>query len=283
MTSTAAATTTSSISSGRNNTLVAESDLQAAMQGLEERLKRSLSKYDDGDAVPSDNQNTRRLLQECGNSLKRNIERIVQPVTDEAFHVFVKRNDDNDEDDGTKTEDAGDSYETTNEEEEEYDEEDLLDPEAVQRVKELRQKIRAQAASVQKVRQEVLEQAVTIGQRQVHLWLGKYGDSSKAQAEIEVAALDTTRSRKQVDEMHESVANMVTALHEIGKEIPDKLSSLQETVAAIEKSLSRKEEGTLSQTERAILSRDEDVAMGLMNEVSDISPEKRLANFLGQE
>ena len=283
MTSTAAATTTSSISSGRNNTLVAESDLQAAMQGLEERLKRSISKYDDGDAVPSDNQNTRRLLQECGNSLKRNIERIVQPVTDEAFHVYVKRNDDNDKDDGTKTEDAGDSYETTNEEEEEYDEEDLLDPEAVQRVKELRQKIRAQAASVQKVRQEVLEQAVTIGQRQVHLWLGKYGDSSKAQAEIEVAALDTTRSRKQVDEMHESVANMVTALHEIGKEIPDKLSSLQETVAAIEKSLSRKEEGTLSQTERAILSRDEDVAMGLMNEVSDISPEKRLANFLGQE
>ena len=233
-------------------------------------MKRSISKYG------ADDQTTHRLLQECGNSLQRHIERIVQPVTDEAFHVYIKHNDDNEKDDGMDKDESGEGTESMIDEEEEYDEEDLLDPEAMQKVQELRQHIRAQAASVQQVRQEVLEQAVAVGQRQIHLWLGESNNDSGQESSI-VAKLDTKVPQEQLEEMHESLAKLSAALRDIQKDIPDKLRSLQETVAVIESNLSKEEEGTFSQTERAILSRGEDVAMLSKDEVT---PEQRLASFL---
>jgi hypothetical protein len=247
-----------SIPSGRNNTLVAESDLQAAYAALDERLLSIKNNKDP-------------LLQECVASLQKNLDRIVQPISDEAFHVYVKRN--NNDDDGmdeTTTAPAARAVD----DDEEYDEEDLLDPEALQRVKELREAARAQAASVQAVRRQVLDQAVELAQRQVRHWLGK---QQAAETQDATTVVDETTAQR-VREMQASLVHLRAALERQTKELPRHLSGLQETVAVVEESLNRP---ALTQTDQAIREREEDaVVVDLQPE--ERSPEALIADFLGQ-
>lgn len=266
--------------------MVAESDVEAAYQAMDQRMQRSISK------CGVDNQEQHRLLQECHNNLRRNIERIVEPVSDEAFHVYVKRNDDaeNAVAKAEAEEENDDDMEYDEEDDDtEYDEEDLLDPEAIRRVQELRQQIRSQAASVQAIRNQVLDQAIVLGQRQVNFLQGSGKDDGGSSPSVPL--VDTTRPQEQLKEMQESITNMVVTLDKAQQDIPDKLASLQETIAVIEENLRKTEEGTLSQTEQAILRHDEDTteegAIDLMQDSSSNNnnnkpPERRLASFLGQ-
>jgi len=237
------------VAAARNNNLVAESDLIAAVQAVRDRIASTK-----GSSVE-----LQHLLQECEHSLVQNIQRVVQPVTDEAFHMYVYQQKQQEEE--TKTPD--DSID------DDIDPEELVDQEAWKRVQELRSQVREKATSVQVLRDEICNQAVDLAQRQVKLM-----STETTSMNEEMMNVSDNAAREKLQEMEHSLKIMQTALQQTQDGLPDKLSSLQDTIAAIEHSLNK----GLSQTEQTIVSRSNDDMVD-----TDMAPEERLASFLRDE
>lgn len=258
----------SSVAGQRNNNLVAESDLEAACEAIDRRLASTrIGRHDNAEQLPV-------LLEAIGTNLKAHLERVVQPLDDEAYHVYVHRCLKGG-DDVTPT-----NNKATTVEENEFDEQELIDEDALKRVQELRQQVREQATKVQLVRDAVLEKAVDLAERQVRVWMGPNEPEKVAESSVDENVL-----RSKVSEMQVSLSTMKEALDKTLVALPGKLQSLQETVTTIEESFKKKP--MLSQTEQAIISRDNEgkskkTPFGVHND-KDTAPEEQLANLLRQD
>jgi hypothetical protein len=288
---------TTTIPAARNNNLVAESDLTSALQALEQRFEAKIAAAtaaadsacdgasDDYDTAILANQQKlqlQQLLKDCQNSLSTNIQRIVQPVSDEAFHTYVYQtasNNNNDENADENTKEASLTKKvSTKQEDPEWEEDDLMDPLALERVQELRRQVRTEAAKVQTQQQAVLAKAVAVAERQVQLLVrtnrnkNKKNEGNTNQSANEVPP----ESVAKIQEMQTCLSGMMTALQQTEQDLPDKLTSLQDTVATIEASFAKP---VLSQTEQAIRAREPSSSSSGAN-AATLEPAARLANFL---
>jgi len=262
---------TTAVAAACHNNLIAESDLAAALQAADDRLLRVMAQHP-----------TNTLLEPCRVSLARNIQRIVQPVTDEAFHVYKSQQ--------TKSQTAaavanGSTEHSTATAPQEIDEADLLDRVALERVQALRETVRLQAAQVNQLQCQVTDQAVDVAARQVQLWVGRNNnaadnDANEENSTIEILATDADT----VQQMQASLKNMQTALHQTDRNLPVKLASLQQTIHTVETNLQK---SSMSQTEQAIRSREFASGAAASGEQTNAivakDPAARLANFLRRD
>jgi hypothetical protein len=295
---------TTTIPAARNNNLVAESDLTSALQALKQRFEAKIEAATASDGAKSDYESAmiehqqqvqlQQLLKDCQNSLSTNIRNIVQPVSDEAFHTYVysqqtaENNDENEPTDANSKSINKEASKSTNKPAQEqpmWDEDDLMDPLALERVRELRRQVRTEATKVQTQQQAVLAKAVAVAERQVQLLVrtnrnkNKQNSGSQNDGESNGVLPVPPESVAKIQEMQTCLTGMMTALQKTEQDLPDKLTSLQDTVATIEASFAKP---NLSQTERAIRAREPSGA-GSSNYAAisqTMEPAARLANFL---
>ncbi len=109
------------------------------------------------------------LLTSCHGNLRSHVERVVQPVSDEAFYQCIC-NDDSAESSSNlnarrKSNSSGMDSTTQQKIEEDFDTEDLIDQQASQRVRELRKRARDEAQHLQNQRITTIERAMALAKR----------------------------------------------------------------------------------------------------------------------
>jgi len=277
----------SSVPAARNNNLIAESDLSVALQALHDYFERAAA------AATDDVQ--QQLLRDCAQSLTTKLQQVVQPVSDEAFHVYLSRYKD---DMGTPPEEQNDetpkasSTATTPPDDLWFEEEELLDAAAVANVHELRQSVRTQANAIQELRAATLDRSVAVAERQLKLWSiidkntnnDPQPDGTSNNNGTGVTAALVEQYQAEMLDMKASVESMEQVLQETGTAVPAKLQRFQSTLTEIEQSLKKQQSQPLSQIEQAIYHR-ENVPNGNNNndsteELQKMPPAQRLANLL---
>ena len=312
------------VPAARNNNLVAESDLRVAVAAVTNYFEqRSMIHHQDVIINNNDDlqqhqqqQQQQRLYQDCARSLTCKLEQVVQPVADEAFHTYVARHRDDwmasaddwiassssmneDTADGTAQQEA-EQHEQHHEQQHDDDDECLLDQAALARVRELRNRVRAQAAVIAAVRTATLQRSVAVVERtwQNRGLLLNSGSRSSSTTTTTLAATSQEQSpnndsiqllvqdyKAEMLQMKSAVESMHAALQETGTRVPPQLRRFQTTIHDIEQAMMQQQQQNmsqpLSQIEQAIYNRDhsnygdeEDVLEGPM------APEQRLANLL---
>ena len=272
-------TTTMNDENKPRNNLVAESDLQGALKAIEisfqELKNKALEQETDenGTAVLS------ILLKRAQESLVSHVQRLVEPVSDAAYHEHLQRNIV--EDDSDDSEQESDDDEPISDDE--FEEEELLDREVLQRARVLRQQVREASERASKLRSSVTDRAVSVAQREAALLVGP---TNKPMKPYDAAAMArrleqpfSGEKSEKLMEMEESLKSLTLSLQEMDGKVPDTMETLQETIDTIQMAM---EQGTsLSQTERAIRSRSNE-GSNLSQDTGTVTPEARLGTFLGQ-
>lgn len=263
----------------RNN-LVAESDLQACLKSMKSSLEDPKWQH-------QNDENGATLLQSAHVSLTSHVTRLVEPLSDEAYHQHVKRNIVQDDDDDESVDQVSDEEEDVISDVE-FEEEELVDQEVLQRARALRQQVREASERVGKLRASVTERAVSVAQREATLLVGPPRvalEPFDAQATAQRLQSYSGEKSDKLVEMEESLKNLTTSLEEMQDKVPDTMETLQETIDTIQMHMAMEEEGTqsLSQTERAIRSRsNEGPSQSSQDDGANAAPEARLGFFLGQ-
>jgi len=253
------------------NNLVAESDLRAVLQGIENKLLESCK--DDDKLQP--------IFQKASASLQQNLNNIVEAIPDDEYGVctrptnpHVDDGDDDEEDDDDEMEDEmaeGSSVE--------FDDDELLDSDALERARVLRQQVRDVAARVAANREATIALAVSLAQRKAHAIVGDSSDMPPFDAKAFQARLDEATTTPE-NELAQTLQGLADVLQEMELQIPQKMETLQTTVETIQDALLVKH---VSQTEQAIVSRDNEGPEAATNiDLGDVDGEQVLAGFLGR-
>ena len=272
------------IPSARNNNLVAESDYYAAIAALQKKIKEKQSSAfvndDDLTRTNSSNlQNQQQLYTDLSNSLCKQIQKIVQPISDEAFHTYLSQYNDSyithlsaKENTGIQSasqDDVGISSSSSKValEEVSFSDEELRDHVAMKRVQELRQQVREKVHGLQELRQSTLQRAISITERQaaVLAWRSQIRHSKNVMESDDRPIMTTDQLLEQHQnallQMKESFMNLYESIH--NKNENYSASSLkneyQNTIHVIEQGLLQQPSVStnhLSQIEQAIYRRD---------------------------
>ena len=272
------------IPSARNNNLVAESDYYAAIAALQKKIKEKQSSAfvndDDLTRTNSSNlQNQQQLYTDLSNSLCKQIQKIVQPISDEAFHAYLSQYNDSyitrlpaKENTGIQMasqDDVGISSSSSKValEEVSFSDEELRDHVAMKRVQELRQQVREKVHGLQELRQSTLQRAISITERQaaVLAWRSQIRHSKNVMESDDRPIMTTDQLLEQHQnallQMKESFMNLYESIH--NKNENYSASSLkneyQNTIHVIEQGLLQQPSVStnhLSQIEQAIYRRD---------------------------
>ena len=275
--------TISGIPSARNNNLVAESDYYAAIAALQKKIKEKQSStfVNDDDLTRTDSsnlQNRQQLYTDLSNSLCKQIQKIVQPISDEAFHTYLSQYNDSyitrlsaKENTGIQSgsqDDVGiSSSSKVALEEVSFSDEELRDHVAMKRVQELRQQVREKVHGLQELRQSTLQRAISITERQaaVLAWRSQIRHSKDVMKNDDHPIMTTDQLLEQHQnallQMKESFMNLYESIH--NKNENYSASSLkneyQKTIHVIEQGLLQQPSVStnhLSQIEQAIYRRD---------------------------
>ena len=262
------------------NNLVPESELQSAVKAMKEHLDEWKNQPTKTTTLDSDTRSVLvRLLEQAEASLTAHLVRLVETVGDREYHSLVNPQPEMDLND---TDDSDDDHEDSDDE---FDEQELMDQEALQRARELRHQVRESAERVSLLRSRVTDRTVALGQREVALLLGPPNRDPDAPYDPQFIATELSQpfqgqKNKHLLEMEHSLNRLSAALKDMDVDLPDKIESLQKTVETIQEAL---RQGTsLSQTEKAIRSRDNEGPAISDSVDDDVAPEKRLASFLAQ-
>ena len=249
------------------NNLVAQSDYQAALDGLEKFY--------------STQENKNGLAEASYASLAHNLRRVVQPISDKDFHDHVDQYHYVQEEEEGRDDKANDHRKCVVEEEEvhdgynlmedqEYESEDLLDPQALEEAQKLREQVRQLALRVQKRRDAVL-------QRAQRMW-----NSANNNSDVDVRPSFVIPEELRAPPMPTNMQTLMKVLnHSQLTDLPKKMQLFQATLDTIQKET--KEDRSLSQTEAAILAREEqteDAGELFVEPTISETPQDRLANFL---
>jgi hypothetical protein len=252
------------------NNLVAESDLRAVLQGIENKLLESCK--DDDKLQP--------IFQKASKSLQQNLNNIVEAIPDDEYGVCTRTTNPH-VDDGDDDEEEDDEMEDEMAEESsvEFDDDELLDSDALERARVLRQQVRDAAARVAANREATIALAVSLAQRKAHAIVGDSSDMPPFDAKAFQARLDEATTAPD-NELSQTLQGLADALQELELQIPQKMETLQTTVETIQDALLVKH---VSQTEHAIVSRDNEGPEAATNiDLGDMNGEQVLAGFLGR-
>jgi hypothetical protein len=253
----------------------------------------------------------RDLLHHIESIVMTSIEQVVQPIEYQDYEQHIKYNtplrkkmrgeDDNDENENdsiSSTSSCSDSDNDDNsvgqslsDSDNEIEEEDLIDPIALKKVKELRNQVRETAQRIQTIRDEKLQTVVN----QVLVEMQRYKDLDIEEEERLLLHRQEQDERNQkspisLDKMDSALKILLGTLTRMDVELPDKMESIQTTIETIETALSKKTTTTpggtksLSRTERAIQERFESEPKVTTESEMECqipsSPRRRLASFM---
>lgn len=230
-----------------NNNCVAETDYRAALASMENRFNQE-----------------NEFVRQAGASLKKHLDRIVQPIDDERYHELLRDESAMDEEE-EETEDEEDSeIEEEESEEEEVDEEALVDELAVERVRQLRQEVRDASVELATLAESVTDTAVALAEQEIDLVRGNISVPPAPSVEPNAPG-----------PVLDSLVSLTASLEKL--DLPKASQMLEDTIGTVERSFQPEQ---LSQTERAIRSRSNEGRVHHSNE--NEPPEQRLASFLEQ-
>ncbi len=260
-------TCSQSISGRRNNNIVAESDLEAALKGIRDCFAEyHQQQRDDENDDPQQLANVskkvkQKLMTSIQESFCKNLERAVQPVSDNAYHVFLHRNQ-NTEDGFTNVGAASAvSPDQVNHynfmETEEYDEESLLDQPALEMGRDLRIQVRRSAQHVSALRKSILDRTVALAHRQIQLWraeqhleIGQEEDNGNDLMQVVDSEFTFTTRQEQLREMEQSLRTLIQSLQQATtEELPNKMEKLQDAIETVENGIVENDKNRLFQTE----------------------------------
>jgi hypothetical protein len=285
-----------------------EADQQTNMAEIEDNEEsrvEAASQRTEDDEEPRDHQGEvtnaqAAFLDEIQKSLKERLHQIVQPIPDEQYHQRVRQpyiqqqiDDEEDaerrlsegddakikaEDDAQRQKEKRKAKEVNND----HDDHELLDQEALKRARELRQKLREIATQRLQQQTRILERAIHLANLEV-LFITEdiksqqrqqqqYDkDDNEEKAKARQAVID---KRQDILRQYEiSLQRLTESLSQtVGRYLPTNLRDICDTIANIDQSLQKQSQpGTLSQTEQAIVSRDNEGRI-LRVEENDFSP-----------
>jgi hypothetical protein len=222
----------SSIPSARNNNLVSESDYYAAITALQQKIKEK------GPSTVINNHDSSLIIQQqlyndCSNSLCEQIQKIVQPISDEAFHTYLSQYNDNysacipPNKYTTRSNDASssscDNPAIVPVDDVTFTEDELRDHVAMKRVQELRQQVRDKVQRLLQLRQSTIQRAISITERQVAVLSLRSSSSSNrnhSQNDMESDDHEKVTSEKLLEQhqnallqMKESFMNLYESIH----------------------------------------------------------------------
>jgi hypothetical protein len=226
-----------SVPSKRNNNIVAESDVQAAMQAVQESLTAIKNSFSNTATEPTQ---LELLLDACSESLVAHIERAVQPLADEAFHVYkqqlqsVQNTNEVDVDASLEPNNAIDKDDETSDDDEShnFDDDELLNHETLARVQKVRAQVREQAVHVAACRAQVLQRALALGQASCAQQQQQQTTTSASRNANDTPPT-TTAAAAAMEAMQASLQQVTHALQQELQVSTGALSNLQETVRAV--------------------------------------------------
>jgi hypothetical protein len=136
------------------------------------------------------------------------------------------------------------------------------------------------------LRTSVTNRAVSVAQREAALLVGQKEKDEKpldaATTQERFASTHQSTNTRQLKEMKESLENLNILLQEMKTQVPETMEMLQETIDVIHETATQQQsQQSLSQTERAIISRSNEGPSQISQHEEDTAPDARLATFLG--
>lgn len=262
------------------NTLVAESDLQSSLKAIDTVFSHEkYSQRDENGEIPP-------IFQQACKSVSTCLHTLVQPVSDQAYYQHVTRNNEVEEEDS----DVGEDDESVQEEEEDFsfEEDELVDEDVLERAQVLRNQVRLASQRVNMLRASVTNRAVSVAQREAALLVGHKETNDDepfdaATIQERLMAPTTNKHSSQLHEMKTSLENLSILLQDMTTQVPETMEMLQETIDVIHETATQQQsQQSLSQTERAIISRSNEGPSQLSQQETNKAPDARLATFLGQ-
>jgi hypothetical protein len=275
--------------------LVPESDLEVAIRAIRWTLQGS---NDD------DEKKNNAIAQLCGKKYEEILRNSVQAISDEAYHEYISNFIDDKPTKPPTTPEPIDprQFREGEQEEDDWEESDLIDPQAVSQVQELRAQIRTVAKRIVQSRQAVLDSAVQLAQRQVRIGSKYLADHSEQTVDSYSSSADLSEKQLQqkmahaklMEDVKMALEQVQQSLSSIEAELPAQLEDLRSTVSEIDANLPGADGKPLSQIERAIQYRHpnhthEESNQQNSNDTGDITmeiqqlpPEQQLAYLLCQ-
>ncbi|KAL7537487.1 hypothetical protein ACHAXR_007851 [Thalassiosira sp. AJA248-18] len=179
------------------------------------------------------------------------------------------------------------------EEDIEFDDNEILDQDAYNQVKQLRSQAREISARVISIREETAGRALEMTRRNLSELIRVHGFTENAEegsgeaGEQEVD--DTHEKRDSLNPMNTALQTLTSSLQNVDSGLAERLESLKETIGTIDSSvekyqrMSQGDDSALSQTERALLASEKlkETAVESLDEIeSPMNPDKALARLL---
>lgn len=268
------------------NNAVAQSDLDVALQAIEEVFQRSLS--------ISSNDTHHHFIQDTQASLMKHLLRIVNPIPDNDFQDYVDLyhivpddgqegfEEEEEEEKGKGNSEVESDHSMIDDDDEELDEADLVDLSSLHEAKQKREKVRALSKNIQETREKVLQGSLEEVMRKEHAAI-----LEALERRPDLASLESDEeARTQQAALTESLESLSKLLKDSQWEkLPQQLESLQNTIDVIQKESDK--DRPLSQTEAAIISRsnstdeedDFEELLGDGNDAQVTTAVDRLARF----
>eukprot|EP00571_Detonula_confervacea_P011667 CAMPEP_0172312662 /NCGR_PEP_ID=MMETSP1058-20130122/18286_1 /TAXON_ID=83371 /ORGANISM="Detonula confervacea, Strain CCMP 353" /LENGTH=314 /DNA_ID=CAMNT_0013026189 /DNA_START=41 /DNA_END=985 /DNA_ORIENTATION=- len=174
----------------------------------------------------------------------------------------------------------------------EFDDNEIVDEDAYNQVKQLRAQAREISARVISIREETAGRALDMTRQNLSELMQVHGFSENAEDESQDTseqADDTNEKRDVLSPMHIALQTLTSSLQNVDSGLVERLESLKETIGTIDSSvekyqrISQGDESALSQTEKALLANEKplDVAAESLEESeSPLNPDKKLARLL---
>ena len=231
-----------------NNTNETEKKEKKRIPVLESHVRIALTAIDNTptniNSSSSDvEEQTKMILQDAKESFKSNILSVVEPTNEYPlpYESMIRRkrhSHAHTDDDSSSSEEEDEEVSLSSSSlEEEYDEDELLDQEAVKRVKELRNEMRTSANRISNLKSNVINQLIQKINQEIH----KFQQSSSLCKEEEQMDTHSPQQQKEEEElkvMETSLQKLISRLQSIDTQMPDRLDHLQETIQTIQTTLS---------------------------------------------
>ena len=176
----------------------------------------------------------------------------------------------------------------------EFDDNEIVDQDAYDQVKQLRARARDISSRVISIREETMGKAFDITRRDISELMRVHGFSETVSSEDvgetqEQNEDDNEEKRDSLNPMHVALQTLTSSLQNVDTDLADKLESLKETIGTIDSSvekyqrMSQGDESVLSKTEKALLASEEPrrtVVESLEENDSPMNPDKNLARLL---
>jgi len=238
-------------------------DLELAISAIKARLATIKSAWKEKNDQPEREAFYMSCMDQAAASLINQIESLTEPVDEQdieekldefEYRFMTLQHEPIIDDDSLSSEDE--------EVDISFDDAEILDQEAYEKVMELRCKSREIASRVISVREEALERALTVTSRSVSELLRVHGFSEGESVEEETAGDSGDRDedgKRLMDPLHVALRNLTSSLQNVDSGLTEKLESLKETIGTIDASVEKYQrvaqgdENAMSQTEKALI------------------------------